>query len=104
MQQSKLKYRRLSRALQGLAAIAVVGLLPVLSAAKSSRKAPTPHPGYYYETDTYTPDQRKADYIFMGALKQNALNNEDAYFELMRRAYALERCRQDRKHGSAYRV
>ena len=90
MQQSKLKYRRLSRALQGLAAIAVVGLLPVLSAAKSSRKAPTPHPGYYYETDTYTPDQRKADYIFMEALKQNALNNDDAYFELMRRAYALE--------------
>ena len=26
----------------------------------------------------------------MEALKQNALNNDDAYFELMRRAYALD--------------
>lgn len=32
---------------------------------------------------------RKADYIFMEAQRQNALDNEDAYFELLNRAYEL---------------
>lgn len=34
-------------------------------------------------------DSRKADYIFMEAQRQNALDNEDAYFELLNRAYEL---------------
>ncbi|MCM1450101.1 MAG: tetratricopeptide repeat protein [Clostridiales bacterium] len=33
--------------------------------------------------------QRKADYIFMEAQRQLAVDNADAYFELMRRAYEL---------------
>lgn len=33
--------------------------------------------------------QRKADYIYMEAQRQHALGNEDAYFDLMQRAYAL---------------
>lgn len=38
------------------------------------------------ETET----QRKADYIFMEALAKNAINKDDAYFELMRGAYELD--------------
>lgn len=34
--------------------------------------------------------QRRADYIFMEAQRQLALENNDAYFELLRRAYALD--------------
>lgn len=35
-------------------------------------------------------DRRKADYIFMEALRQKSLDNLDAYFELYRRAYELD--------------
>jgi tetratricopeptide (TPR) repeat protein len=35
-------------------------------------------------------DQRRADYIFMEAQRQNALENTDAYFELLNRAYSLD--------------
>lgn len=34
--------------------------------------------------------KRKADYIFMEAMRQNTLENQDAYFELLRGAYALD--------------
>ncbi|MCM1504196.1 MAG: tetratricopeptide repeat protein [Muribaculum sp.] len=34
-------------------------------------------------------DELKADYIFMEALRQNSSENEDAYFELLRRAHEL---------------
>lgn len=33
---------------------------------------------------------RKADYIFMEAQRQSALDNEDAYFELLNRSYGLD--------------
>lgn len=35
-------------------------------------------------------DRRKADYIFMEAMRQNALGNDDAFFELLRRAHELD--------------
>lgn len=35
-------------------------------------------------------DNRKADYLYMEAQRQNALGNSDAYFELIRRAYMLD--------------
>ncbi len=34
-------------------------------------------------------DELKADYIFMEALRQNSANNEDAYYDLLRRAHEL---------------
>lgn len=37
-----------------------------------------------------TEQQRKADYIFMEATRQNALGNDDAYFELLQSAYELD--------------
>lgn len=40
-------------------------------------------------------DERKADYIYMEALRQNALGNEDAYFELLNRAYELDTTNTD---------
>lgn len=42
------------------------------------------------ETETETEQQRKADYIFMEAMRQNVLGNDDAYFELLRGAYELD--------------
>lgn len=39
--------------------------------------------------------QRKVDYIYMEALRQNALDNEDAYYELMNRAYELDSTNSD---------
>lgn len=35
-------------------------------------------------------DARKADYIFMEAMRQHALENEDAYYELLGRAWRLD--------------
>lgn len=40
-------------------------------------------------------DKRKADYIYMEALRQNAIGNEDAYFELLNRAYELDTANTD---------
>lgn len=40
-------------------------------------------------------NELKADYIFMEALRQHAADNEDAYFELMRRAYELNPSESD---------
>ena len=39
--------------------------------------------------------KRKADYIYMEALRQNAVDNEDAYYELMNRAYELDSTNSD---------
>lgn len=35
-------------------------------------------------------DTRKADYIYMEAMRQNALGNDDAFFELLQRAHSLD--------------
>jgi tetratricopeptide (TPR) repeat protein len=35
-------------------------------------------------------DRRKADYIYMEAMKQNVLDNDDQYFELLQRSCALD--------------
>lgn len=35
-------------------------------------------------------DARKADYVFMEAMRQHALEHEDAYYELLGRAYQLD--------------
>lgn len=40
-------------------------------------------------------DERKSDYIYMEALRQNALGNEDAYSELLNRAYELDTTNTD---------
>ena len=32
-------------------------------------------------------DARKADYVFMEAMRRHALENEDAYYDLLGRAY-----------------
>lgn len=40
-------------------------------------------------------DARKADYLYMEAQRQNALGNEDAYFELIDRAFALDTTNTD---------
>lgn len=40
-------------------------------------------------------DSRKADYIFMEAMRQHALEREDAYYELLRRAYELDSTNTD---------
>lgn len=40
-------------------------------------------------------DKRKADYIFMEAMRQNAIGNEDAYYELLDRAYNLDKSNTD---------
>lgn len=34
--------------------------------------------------------QRKADYVYMEAMRQNALENDDAYFELLRGSRDLD--------------
>lgn len=39
--------------------------------------------------------RRKADYYFMEAMRQNALENKDAYYDLLRRAYSLDRTNSD---------
>lgn len=36
-------------------------------------------------------NRRKADYVYMEAMRQNALGNDDAYFELLTRARDLDR-------------
>lgn len=40
-------------------------------------------------------DERKADYLFMEAQRQNALGNSDAYYELMERSYELDSSSSD---------
>ena len=40
--------------------------------------------------DTAAADARKADYVFMEAMRQHALENEDAYYDLLGRAYELD--------------
>lgn len=40
--------------------------------------------------DNSAENSRKAEYIYMEALRQNALNNTDSYFELLNRAYQLD--------------
>ena len=53
------------------------------------------------KTDTVKPseaDCRKADYIFMEAIRQQALGNDDAYFSLVQRAHDLN----PDDHAAAY--
>lgn len=64
-----------------LAALVAMAALP--SRAFGGRKAKKER----WETGA---DRRKADYIYMEALKRNTLGNEDSYFELLRRAVALD--------------
>lgn len=40
-------------------------------------------------------DKRKAEYVFMEAQRQNAIENEDAYFELLEHAYNLDPTKSD---------
>lgn len=40
-------------------------------------------------------DERKADYLFMEAQRQNALGNNDAYYELLNRSYELDSSSSD---------
>ena len=51
-------------------------------------------PGYARsrKTDSWQEgaDAGKADYMFMEAMRQNALDNDDAFFELLDRSYALD--------------
>lgn len=42
------------------------------------------------ETWSSGADKRKADYIYMEAMRQNALDNDDAFFELLRRSHELD--------------
>lgn len=37
-----------------------------------------------------SPAERKADYYYMEAMRQNALGNKDAYYELLRRCHDLD--------------
>ena len=37
-----------------------------------------------------TEQQRKADYIFMEAMRRNAVGEDDSYFELLNGAYSLD--------------
>lgn len=62
-----------------LSAAAVVAIVAVSAFAGSARDK--------WEQGA---DRRKADYIFMEALRQKSLDNLDAYFELYRRAYELD--------------
>ena len=40
-------------------------------------------------------DELKADYIFMEALRQHAIDKEDAYYDLLSRAYQLDPSNSD---------
>lgn len=44
---------------------------------------------------THNPDELKADYIFMEALRQHAIDKEDAYYDLLSRAYQLDPSNSD---------
>jgi len=59
-------------------------ILPAALAGKDARRAPQHEK---WETNAR---QRKADYIFMEAMRQNALGNDGAFFELLRRAQDLD--------------
>ncbi|MCD8394152.1 MAG: tetratricopeptide repeat protein [Bacteroidales bacterium] len=45
---------------------------------------------------------RHADFLFMEAMRQNALENHDAYFELLNRAYALDTTQTAVGHDLGY--
>lgn len=66
--------------LRSIISVSAVALM-VLSCWAAGRKASD-------STDGET--ARKADYIFMEAMRQNALEHPDAYFELMRRSHDLD--------------
>lgn len=62
--------------------IALSALAVVLSAEPAyAKKKPS--------TPTVNSDELKADYIFMEALRQHSAENEDAYYDLLRRAHEL---------------
>lgn len=44
---------------------------------------------------THNSDELKADYIFMEALRQHAIDKEDAYYDLLSRAYQLDPSNSD---------
>lgn len=62
--------------------VVAVSLPPVVATGKNGRQ----HREKWSEHAT----QRKADYIFMEAMRQNALGNDAAFFELLRRAQELD--------------
>lgn len=69
---------------------AIIAMMAVTATALSAKK-----------TDTVKPseaDCRKADYIFMEAIRQQALGNDDAYFSLVQRAHDLN----PDDHAAAY--
>lgn len=63
--------------LLGIATIAFLGAPVDVAAARR-------------HVDTTAADARKADYVFMEAMRQHALENEDAYYDLLGRAYELD--------------
>lgn len=56
----------------------VVIILPSFASKKESDK------------DEWTPNQRKAEYFFLEGLRMKALDKNDAFFELVRRAHELD--------------
>lgn len=66
-------------ALTAIAAFALLAVLPLASMAKGATKPRK-------ERWADRADERKADYIYMEAMRQNALDRNDAFFELLRRS------------------
>jgi tetratricopeptide (TPR) repeat protein len=60
-------------------------LQPLSVAGKSAKKTSTAT-----ETWAENANQRKADYIYMEAMRQNSLDNDDAFYMLMQRARELD--------------
>lgn len=69
-------------ALLAAAAIAFLALLPAMSQAKGPRR-------HRAERWADRADERKADYLYMEAMRQNALEHNDAFFELLRRSHEM---------------
>lgn len=62
-------------------AVAAAGFSLVLPAYARGRKAESWEAGA---------DARKADYLFMEAMRQNTLDNDDAFFEILDRSFSLD--------------
>ena len=63
------------------ALLAALVLLPVLAFGKGGRTKQTE-----WKSEA---SSRKADYVFMEAMRQNTIGNDDAYFELLAAAHRL---------------
>lgn len=64
-------------------ALIAAAILPSTAIGKGKQQPKTER----WATNT---DSRKADYIYMEAMRQNALGNDDAFFELLQRARGLD--------------